>query len=150
MAASGTATNRTNIELDPETSALIIQKAQENSAIMSLAQKIPLPGKGLTIPVIASDPEAEWVAETGLKPVKNPGLSKKIMQAYKLAVIVPFSDEFRRDMAALTQQIINRLPGARAKNLMPRSSMEMLRDLTLIHSHQYRHRAWEQMRIRHW
>ena len=115
MSASGIPTNRTNIELDPETSAMIIQKTQEQSAIMSLAQKITLPGKGLTIPVITSDPEAEWVTETGVKPVKNPGLGKKVMQAYKLAVIVPFSDEFRRDMPALTQAIINRIPLALAK-----------------------------------
>lgn len=113
--STGIATNRTHIDLDPETSALIIQKAQENSAIMSLAQRITLPGKGLTIPVITSDPEADWVAETGVKPVANPGLSTKIMQAYKLAVIVPFSDEFKRDMPALTQAIINRLPLALAK-----------------------------------
>ena len=65
MAASGIPTNRSNIELDPETSAMIIQKAQEKSAVMSLAQRITLPGKGLTIPVITSDPEAEWVTETG-------------------------------------------------------------------------------------
>lgn len=37
------------------------------------------------------------------------------MQAYKLAVIVPFSDEFRRDMPALTHDIINRLPLALAQ-----------------------------------
>ena len=115
MSASGTPTNRTYIELSPETSALVIQKAQEQSAIMSLATKIVLPGSGLAIPVITADPEAEWVAETGLKPVKNPGLSKKIMQGYKLAVVVPFSDEFRRDLPALTQQIINRLPLALAQ-----------------------------------
>ena len=115
MSASGIPTNRTNIELDPEVASFIIQKAQEQSAIMSLAQKITLPGWGLTIPVITSDPEAEWVSETGVKPVKNPGIGKKVMQAYKLAVIVPFSDEFRRDMPALTQQIINRLPLALAQ-----------------------------------
>lgn len=115
MSASGIPTNRTNIELDPEVSAYVIQKAQEQSAVMTLAQKISLPGRGLTIPVITSDPEAEWVAETGVKPVKNPGLSKKIMQGYKLAVVVPFSEEFRRDMPALTQQIINRLPLALAQ-----------------------------------
>lgn len=115
MSASGIPTNRTNIELDPEVASFIIQKAQEQSAVMSLAQRISLPGWGLTIPVITSDPEAEWVSETGVKPVKNPGLSKKVMQAYKLAVIVPFSEEFRRDMPALTQQIINRLPLALAQ-----------------------------------
>ena len=112
--STGIPTNRTNIELDPEVSALIIQKAQEQSAIMSLAQRLSLPGRGLTIPVITSDPEAAWVTETGTKTVSNPGLETKVMQAYKLAVIVPFSEEFRRDMPALTQQIINRLPLALA------------------------------------
>lgn len=115
MSASGTATNRTNIELPTEVSSQIIQKAQEDSAIMSLATKIALPGWGLTIPVITSDPEAEWVTETGVKPVKNPGLSKKVMQAYKLAVIVPFSNEFRRDASNLYDALVSRLPRALAK-----------------------------------
>ena len=34
------------------------------------------------------------------------------MRAYKLAVIVPFSNEFRRDVAALYDALIQRLPGA--------------------------------------
>ena len=41
---------------------------------------------------LSLDPEAAWVAETGAKPVSNPGLSQKIMRGYKLAVIVPFSE----------------------------------------------------------
>lgn len=112
MSASGVPTNRTNLEIDHEVSSMIIQKTQERSAIMTLARRVTLPGRGLAIPVITSDPEAEWVAETGVKPVKDPGLTKKIMQGYKLAVIVPFSDEFRRDFGALTQQLIERLPMA--------------------------------------
>ena len=82
---------------------------------MQLARQIALPGNGTQIPVITGDPEADWVTETGSKPVSNPGLSKKIMQAHKLAVIVPFSDEFRRDAAALYNALIQRLPGALAK-----------------------------------
>ena len=115
MALSGVQTNRTSFDMDPEMSSFIIQKAQEQSAIMSLAQRITLPGNGLTIPIIASDPEAEWVAETGVKPVKNPGFDRKVMQAYKMAVIVPFSDEFKRDRAALYNAVVSRLPGALAK-----------------------------------
>lgn len=114
MSASGTATNRTNIELPTQVSGEILQKAQEQSAIMKMARKIALPGWGLTIPVITSDPEAEWVSETGVKPVKNPGLSKKVMQAYKLAVIVPFSNEFKRDTANLYSALVGRLPLALA------------------------------------
>jgi HK97 family phage major capsid protein len=37
------------------------------------------------------------------------------MQGHKLAVIVPFSDEFRRDAAALYDALIARLPGVLAK-----------------------------------
>ena len=111
---AGIATNRTNITLPAEVSAEIIQKTQEQSAVMSLARQVALPGRGLTIPVISGDPEAAWVDETDPKPVSNPSLSTKIMQAYKLAVIVPFSDEFARDAAALYDALISRLPGALA------------------------------------
>lgn len=109
---SGISTNRSNIELPNEVSSEIIQKTQEDSAVMALARRISLPGRGLTIPVITGDPEASWVDETNPKPVSNPGLSKKIMQAYKLAVIVPFSDEFSRDMASLYDALVERLPKA--------------------------------------
>ena len=112
---SGVPTNRTTIGLPAEVSAEILAKTQEESAIMTLARRIELPGRGAEIPVITSDPTAEWVSETGSKPVSNPGLSKKIMSAYKLAVIVPFSNEFRRDAAALYDELIRRLPRALAK-----------------------------------
>lgn len=81
---------------------------------MQLARQIALPGRGLQIPVITGDPEAAWVNETAAKPVSNPGLSKKIMQAYKLAVIVPFSKEFMRDIPALYDALVQRLPLALA------------------------------------
>lgn len=109
---SGTATNRTNISLPTDVSAEIIQKMQEDSAIMKLARKIALPGRGVSINVITSDPEATWVGETSAKTVANPGLSTKVMTPYKLAVIVPFSMEFRRDAAALYAACVERLPRA--------------------------------------
>ncbi len=113
--ASGTAINRTNIELPNDVSRDILQKTQDASKIMQLARRIALPGNGVQIPVIASDPTASWVTETAAKPVSTPTLSKKIMQAHKLAVIVPFSDEFRRDVPALYDALIARLPGVLAK-----------------------------------
>lgn len=112
---SGISTNRTNITLPAEVSQEIMQKTQQASAIMQLARQIALPGRGVQIPVITSDPAAAWVAETGAKTVSNPGLSTKLMQAYKLAVIVPFSDEFRRDAAALYDALVARLPLALAQ-----------------------------------
>ena len=112
---SGYSTNRTDITLPAEVSSEILQKTTQESAIMQLARQIYLPGRGVQIPVITGDPEAAWVAETGAKAVSNPSLSTKLMQAYKLAVIVPFSDEFRRDAAALYDALVARLPRALAQ-----------------------------------
>ena len=112
---AGIATNRTNINLPPDVSAEILAKTQDASAIMSLARQIALPGRGVSIPVITGDPQAAWVAETASKTVANPTLETKIMTPYKLAVIVPFSNEFRRDAAALYDELVRRLPLALAQ-----------------------------------
>lgn len=109
---AGIPTNRTNVTLPADVSEEILAKVQENSAIMTLARQIALPGRGTSINVITSDPEAGWVGETEAKPVSNPGLETKVMQAYKLAVIVPFSNEFRRDVASLYDALVERLPRA--------------------------------------
>ena len=112
MALVGTPTNRTSIDLPVDVSNEILQKTQESSAVMRLARQIALPGRGTAINVITSDPTAAWVGETSAKPVSNPGLETKVMRAYKLAVIVPFSNEFRRDVAALYDALVSRLPAA--------------------------------------
>lgn len=105
----------TTIALPSDVSSEILQKTQESSAVMSLARQIQLPGLGVTIPVITGDPEAGWVGETEKKPVKRGTLSTKLMQPYTLAVIVPFSNQFRRDVPALYDALVQRLPGALAK-----------------------------------
>jgi HK97 family phage major capsid protein len=115
MAVTGVPTNRTSIDLPVDVAQEILQKTQEASAIMQLARQIALPGRGAAINVITSDPEAAWVGETSAKPVSDPGLATKVMRAYKLAVIVPFSNEFRRDVAALYDAIVERLPLALAQ-----------------------------------
>lgn len=107
--------SRASITLPADVSSVILQKAQDSSAVMKLARQIALPGRGTAINVITSDPEAAWVGETASKPVSKPGLATKVMQAYKLAVIVPFSNEFRRDVASLYDALIERLPSALGK-----------------------------------
>ena len=108
-------TNRSAINLPAAISTEIIQTTQEQSAVMRLARRIALPGSGLTIPVILGDPEAAWVGETDEKPVSKSQMSTKLMRGYKLAVIEPFSNEFRRDMKALYDALVARLPGVLAK-----------------------------------
>lgn len=112
---AGINVNTTTIALPTEVSTTILQKVQEGSAVMALSQYMDLPGLGTTIPVITGDPQAEWVAETNEKPVSRPGLATKVMQPYTLAVIVPFSNQFRNNVPALYNAIVERLPRALAQ-----------------------------------
>lgn len=105
----------TSISLPGAVSSEIWQKTQEGSAVMRLARKIELPGLGVTIPVITGDPEAGWVGETEKKPVKRGTLATKQMTPYTLAVIVPFSNQFKRDLPNLYDAMIQRLPLALGK-----------------------------------
>ena len=108
--------NRTtnSMALPSDISGEILQKTHQESAIMRLAIKIELPGRGVTIPVITGDPTAAWVAETGVKPVSNGTPGTKLMQAFKIAVIETFSKEFVRDIPALYDALVQRLPAALA------------------------------------
>lgn len=109
--------NRTtnSMALPSALSAEVLQKASQESAIMRLAEKIDLPGTGVTIPVIVSDPTAAWVAETEKKPVGNATPGTKLMQAFKVATIMTFSKELVRDAAALYRAIVEKGPAAIAK-----------------------------------
>lgn len=104
-----------SIALPEDVSGEIWQKTQETSVVMQLAQQIDLPGNGLTIPVVTGDPEAGWVAETDEKPVGTHTLSTKHMKGYTLALIEPFSNQFRDNDAALYNALTGRLPGAIAR-----------------------------------
>ena len=88
----------------------VIQGIREGSAVMQLANRMVIPGSGITMNVITGDPEPAWVVESTEKTVSEPTFANKVMQPYKLAVIVPFSNEFRRDEAALYDAIVERVP----------------------------------------
>ena len=109
---SGVPTNRTNIDLPASVTDVILSKVQESSKVMSLARQMPLPGNGAAINVLLSDPTAAWAGETASKAVSNPSVATKILRGYTLAVIVPFSNQFRRDASALYNAIVEKLPDA--------------------------------------
>lgn len=104
----------TGVNLPAAVSGEIWGAAQEQSAVMRLARQITLPGSGVSIPIVTGDATADWVAETAEKPVSRSTLDNKTITPYKLAVIEPFSNEFRRDLAALYGELVRRLPGALA------------------------------------
>ena len=93
----------------------VIQGIREGSAVMQLANRMVIPGSGVTMNIITGDPEPAWVVESTEKTVSTPTFANKVMQPYKMAVIVPFTDEFRRDEAALYDAIVERVPDALAK-----------------------------------
>lgn len=103
------------ITLTPEQTSEIWSAAEYASAVMQLAQKVDLPGSGVSVPIITGEPEAEWVSETDEKPVSRPTFADKLMTPYTAAVIVPFSNQFRRDKAALYNEIVRKLPQALAR-----------------------------------
>lgn len=132
--------NRTSsIALPTEVASEILQKAQESSAVMQLARQITLPGLGVTVPVITGDPEASWVGETEKKPVSRGTLATKVMTPYTLAVIVPFSNQFKRDIPSLYDALVQRLPLALAQKFdatvfgavtVPGSNFDTLKNCT--------------------
>ena len=103
-------TKTTNVIFDPEISNEIITKAISESAIMQLAQPMEIAGNGKKYQTIAGDPVPEWVGETETKPVGKFSFGTKEVEPYKLAIIVPFSEEFREDKPALYNECVNRLP----------------------------------------
>ena len=107
----------TNVIFDPEVSNEIIAKAQEQSAVMQLAQQVPIAPNGKKFQTITGDPEPEWVAETNDKPVRTFNFGAKTVTPYKMALIVPFSMEFRRDKGALYDECIRRVPALFGKKL---------------------------------
>lgn len=105
----------TNVLLPAEVSTEIWAKTLEESAIMQLARKISVPGPGIQFQTITGEPVADWVGETAAKPVGFHTFGTKTVRPYKLAVIEPFSDEFRRDKAGLYAECVSRLPKALGK-----------------------------------
>lgn len=100
----------TGLILPKEVSSEIWAKTQIASVIQQLARKIVLPGGGLDVPIITGDPVADWVAETAEKPVSRSTFGSKNIKGYTLAVIEPFSNQFRRDLATLYNTLVERLP----------------------------------------
>lgn len=109
-------TNTSGLVLPEELRDIFIQNMTEGSAVMQLANRVVIPGAGVKTNIVTGDPTPAWVtAETAEKTVSEPAFANKTMTPYTLAVIVPFSNQFRRDMPSLYDQIIQRLPNALAR-----------------------------------
>lgn len=103
------------LKLPSTLSQTIWQETAKESIVQTLSPGMQLPGGGVDIPIITGDPEAEWVAETDEKPVSRPTFGNKNLKGYTLAVIVPFSNQFKRDLPALYGAIEGKLPSVLAR-----------------------------------
>lgn len=103
------------VVLPKSVSGEIVQTAIAQSAVMQVTPRTDLPGEGKTTPMILTDPVASWVLETDIKPISRPTVGFKNMSPYTIAVIVPFSNQFRRDANGLYNALVRRLPGALAR-----------------------------------
>jgi hypothetical protein len=118
MAINGTALSNTATQLLPPTiTGPIFDKAVEQSAVMSLARRVPLSMAANTaVPVPMDIPTADWVAEGGVKPASQVGVGVKVMSGKKVALLVPVSDEVvATNPAGLYDQLQQDLPTAIAR-----------------------------------
>ena len=100
----------TNVILDPDISSEIISKAIEESAFMQLAGRMTIAGNGTKYQTITGDPEPEWRGETDPAAVGKFELGEKTVEPYSMDLIVPFSNEFKRDKKALYEECVRRIP----------------------------------------
>ena len=89
-----------------------ITSMTEGSAVMQLANRMVIPGAGVKMNIVTGDPVPAWTDESTEKPVSEPSFANKTMVPYTLAVIVPFSNQFRRDLSSLYDAVISRIPNA--------------------------------------
>lgn len=126
------------IVLNPDQSQEVWANAIGESAVLTLGQRIDLPGSGTTIDVITGDIEAEWTVESTEKHVSSNTFGSKTMKAYTLAAIMLFSNQFRRDKQALYAECMRRAPAAIGKKVdktffhgpVPGSNMDTIANAT--------------------
>lgn len=118
MATTPTTLSNLNPTLLPPTiTEPIFAKAADQSAVQSLARRVPLSVSATTqIPVSMDIPVADWVGEAGVKTGGQAGVGVKSMQGKKLALLLPISNEIvQTNPAGLYDQIQQDLPAALAR-----------------------------------
>lgn len=105
MAALDLSRSTAGVYLTPEQSNEIWTDVIKQSAVTQLATGVKLPGTGVEYDTLGEFGAAKWVGETDEKPTDKPTIGSRIMKPFKLAKIVPVSEEFVRDKAALWAKI---------------------------------------------
>lgn len=90
MAGFNNQISRSNVPIPETISKEIIQEAAHGSVVLGNARKVPLSTKTMKQPVLATLPEAYWLAgDTSLKETTAAEWENVVMTAEELAVLVP-------------------------------------------------------------
>ena len=108
MTALDLSRSTSGVYLTPEQSNEIWTDVFKQSAVTQLAKGVKLPGSGMEYDTLGDLSAAKWVSETDEKPVDKPTIGSRIMKPFKVAKIVPVSEEFVRDKGALWAKIKER------------------------------------------
>lgn len=88
----------------------IIGSAREQSLVMRKARRVNLVNGVANIGATAGVTGSKFVGETVRKPLGTVEYSEKLLRAYKIALVLSFSDEFMRDRSALYRAIVQDMP----------------------------------------
>lgn len=105
MTALDLSRSTSGVYLTPEQSNEIWTDVLKQSAVTQLATGVKLPGSGMEYDTLGDMSAAKWVGETDEKPVDKPTIGSRVMKPFKVAKIVPVSEEFVRDKSALWSRI---------------------------------------------
>lgn len=111
--------NRTSLGLSLPTPVVteIISKTREDSLVMRKATRKTLINGVANIGATAGVTGSKFVGETARKPVGTATFSEKVLRAYKIALVLSFSDEFMRDKRALYTALVSDMPKDLAQTL---------------------------------
>lgn len=109
---AGVDINRTStgVYLPTAVSSEIIAKAREDSLVMRKAQRKLLANGTAAVDISNGVTGSKFVGETARKPVGTANIGNKLLRAYKIALVLSFSDEFMRDKNALYQTLKADMP----------------------------------------
>lgn len=102
-------TSRSDFDLPPIDSGLILSKVNDTSAIQKLSQRIDLPGTGAVVHTFDTG-DATYVPEGGRKPLTPTTSASLTVAATKLAKVIFITDELSTDSPALSNAIYNEVP----------------------------------------
>lgn len=104
--------NRTSngSELPTPVAQEIIARARDNSLVMAKAQRKTLTYGAAAVTISEGVSGSKFVGETERKPIGTAEWSEKVLRAKKIALVLSFSTELRRDKRALYQALRDDMP----------------------------------------